>query len=46
MMLTGGIEAEEGSVYCSGIGARVSAPVGTVAAAGDVAIAGVRQLAA
>ena len=30
MMLTGGIEADEGSVYLSGIGARVSPPVGAI----------------
>ena len=50
MMLTGGIEAADGSVYFSGMGARVSEPVGAVAivpeaaGAGTVALsAGVRQ---
>ena len=46
MMLTGGIEAAEGSVYLSGMGARVSDPVGAFAgvaeAAGNAAV-GVRQ---
>jgi len=48
MMLTGGIEAAEGSEYFSGIGARVSVPAGTVVVVvtADVeAGAGVRQLA-
>lgn len=48
MMLTGGIEAAEGSEHFSGIGARVSVPAGTVVVVvtADVeAGAGVRQLA-
>ena len=43
MMLTGGIEAAEGSVYFSGMGARVSEPVGAFAEAAGNAAVGVRQ---
>jgi hypothetical protein len=46
MMLTGGIEAAEGSVYFSGMGARVSDPVGVIADVAEVAgnaAVGVRQ---
>ena len=44
MMLTGGIEDDEGSVYLSGIGARVSPPVGAVSP--GAAAPGARQPAA
>ena len=37
MMLTGGIEADEGSVYFSGMGARVSEPVGAFVDAAEEA---------
>ena len=48
MMLTGGIEADDGKVYLSGIGARVSPPVGAImpAAGAGAAAPGARQLAA
>jgi hypothetical protein len=40
MMLTGGIESDDGREYFSGIGARVSALAGDLAGAG-VAVLGV-----
>ena len=43
MMLTGGIEDADGNVYLSGIGARVSPPVGAMSVAFGAAVPGARQ---